>query len=84
MAGNLRMIHGLYFVDILLILFRYIIHLFIIVESSMNFRKEHENHQPSCAFVKLQKQDECLWTVYELFELIKAYNLKECVSLIHF
>ncbi|XP_046820759.1 baculoviral IAP repeat-containing protein 5 [Vespa crabro] len=40
--------------------------------------KEHENHQPSCAFVKLQKQDECLWTVYELFELIKAYNLKEC------
>ncbi|KAK2575646.1 hypothetical protein KPH14_011909 [Odynerus spinipes] len=39
--------------------------------------KEHKDHQPSCAFVKLQKQDECLWTVYELFELIKVYNIKE-------
>lgn len=47
-------------------------------ESSDDPWKEHEKHQASCAFVKLQKQDECLWTVQELFELIRVYNLKEC------
>lgn len=46
-------------------------------ESTDDPWKEHMDHQPSCAFVKLQKQDECLWTVYELFELIKAYHIKE-------
>lgn len=58
-----------------------IISLFIVL---MDSRKEHENHQPSCAFVKLQKQDLDLWTIAELFNLIKVYNIKEIVSLMHF
>ncbi|KYN00907.1 Baculoviral IAP repeat-containing protein 5, partial [Cyphomyrmex costatus] len=38
---------------------------------------EHEKHQSSCAFVKLNKQDEKEWTVDELYDLYKKYKTKE-------
>ncbi|XP_018369495.1 PREDICTED: baculoviral IAP repeat-containing protein 5 [Trachymyrmex cornetzi] len=38
---------------------------------------EHEKHQSSCPFVKLNKQDEKEWTVEELYDLYKKYKTKE-------
>ncbi|XP_043464850.1 baculoviral IAP repeat-containing protein 5-like [Leptopilina heterotoma] len=31
---------------------------------------EHEKHQSSCAFVKLNKPDEMLWTIEDLYSLL--------------
>ncbi|XP_076241700.1 baculoviral IAP repeat containing deterin [Calliopsis andreniformis] len=39
---------------------------------------EHVKHQPQCPFVLLNKPDETLWTVTDLFSLFKKYNVKEC------
>ena len=41
--------------------------------------KEHKNHQPQCPFVRLNKLDETSWTVHDLFDLFKKYNVKECM-----
>ncbi|XP_018352892.1 PREDICTED: baculoviral IAP repeat-containing protein 5 [Trachymyrmex septentrionalis] len=38
---------------------------------------EHEKHQSSCPFVKLNKQEEKEWTVDELYDLYKKYKTKE-------
>lgn len=38
-------------------------------------------HQSSCPFVKLNKQDEKEWTVHEMYELYKKYQIKNYVSL---
>ncbi|CAK9834370.1 Baculoviral IAP repeat-containing protein 5 [Anthophora retusa] len=40
--------------------------------------KEHTKHQPECPFVKLEKPDEAMWTVHDLFDLLKKYMVKEC------
>ncbi|KAL6267679.1 hypothetical protein P5V15_000754 [Pogonomyrmex californicus] len=38
---------------------------------------EHVKHNPTCPFVKLNKQDEKAWTVGELYDLYKKYTIKE-------
>lgn len=39
-------------------------------------------HQSSCPFVKLNKQDEKEWTMHEMYELYKKYQIKKYVSLL--
>ncbi|KAG7210885.1 hypothetical protein KM043_012366 [Ampulex compressa] len=41
---------------------------------------EHVKHQPQCPFIKLDKRDESLWTVRDLFDLFKKYCIKECIQ----
>ncbi|XP_026671605.1 baculoviral IAP repeat-containing protein 5 [Ceratina calcarata] len=39
---------------------------------------EHARHQSDCSFVMLGKSDESLWTVNDLFDLLKKFIVKEC------
>ncbi|XP_011258062.1 baculoviral IAP repeat-containing protein 5 [Camponotus floridanus] len=41
---------------------------------------EHVKHQSSCPFVKLNKQDESEWTVHEMYELYKKYEIKKYMN----
>ncbi|GAB1869135.1 Baculoviral IAP repeat-containing protein 5 [Camponotus japonicus] len=41
---------------------------------------EHKKHQSSCPFVKLNKQDESEWTVHEMYELYKKYQIKKYMN----
>jgi len=45
------------------------------------YRDEHVKHGSDCPFVKLNKQNEKEWTVFELFDLYKKYKIKEFVSI---
>ncbi|XP_031834715.1 baculoviral IAP repeat containing deterin [Nomia melanderi] len=40
---------------------------------------EHKKHNAQCPFVKLNKLDETTWTVQDLFDLFKKYEVKECM-----
>ncbi|XP_076648704.1 baculoviral IAP repeat containing deterin [Halictus rubicundus] len=40
---------------------------------------EHNKHQPQCPYIKLGKPDQESWTVHDLFDLFKAYTVKECM-----
>ncbi|XP_072753502.1 baculoviral IAP repeat-containing protein 5 [Anoplolepis gracilipes] len=41
---------------------------------------EHVKHESNCLFVKLNKQDEKEWTVHEMYELYKAYQIKKYMN----
>lgn len=47
------------------------------------FRQEHKKHNAQCPFVKLNKPNETAWTVQDLFDLFKKYEVKECVSIMY-
>ncbi|XP_029659725.1 baculoviral IAP repeat-containing protein 5-like [Formica exsecta] len=41
---------------------------------------EHVKHQSNCSFVQLNKQDEKEWTVHEMYDLYKKYQIKKYMN----
>ncbi|KAL6440041.1 hypothetical protein ACFW04_002994 [Cataglyphis niger] len=41
---------------------------------------EHVKHQSNCSFVQLNKPDEKDWTVHEMYDLYKKYQIKKYMN----
>ncbi|KAK0161956.1 hypothetical protein PV327_008350 [Microctonus hyperodae] len=40
--------------------------------------QEHKKHQANCPYILLNKNKEEMWTIDELYTLVKQYYIKEC------
>lgn len=51
-------------------------------EDTDNPWDEHEKHQVTCPYIKLNKRNQMDWTVEEAYLLMKQFVIKQLVSLI--